>query len=158
MKSLLRRVFEQFRDRNAVNERLVDCTRVRNVYENSAEAHGKKKRRLHFLFDCEEYKHAAYYPHHNLLPSEFSKILKKAAANIRKFHEKQVRNSFIINDENGILMGQKVIPVDRAGLYVPGGTAAYPSTVLMDSIPAKIAGCKEVAIVTPPHPFMGSHC
>ncbi len=80
----------------------------------------------------------------------FIGILKKAAENIRAFHEKQVRNSFIINDKPGIVMGQKVIPVDRAGLYVPGGTAAYPSTVLMDSIPAKIAGVKEVCIVTPP--------
>ena len=81
---------------------------------------------------------------------EFLRILKKAAANITKFHKKQVRNSFIINDEDGIVMGQKVIPVDCAGLYVPGGTAAYPSTVLMDSIPAKIAGCREVVMVTPP--------
>ena len=86
----------------------------------------------------------------SLVEPQFIEILKKAAANIRKFHEKQVRNSFIINDENGIVIGQKVIPVDRAGLYVPGGTAAYPSTVLMDSIPAKIAGCKEVVMVTPP--------
>ena len=82
---------------------------------------------------------------------EFLEILRKAAANIRKFHQKQVRNSFIINDEDGILMGQKIIPVDRAGLYVPGGTAAYPSTVLMDSIPAKIAGVPEVVMVTPPN-------
>ncbi|MBR6676578.1 MAG: histidinol dehydrogenase [Clostridia bacterium] len=81
---------------------------------------------------------------------EFLEIIRKAAVNIRKFHEKQVRNSFIINDESGIVIGQKVIPVDRAGLYVPGGTAAYPSTVLMDSIPAKIAGVKEVVMVTPP--------
>ena len=80
----------------------------------------------------------------------FIQILEKSAANIRKFHEKQVRNSFIINDENGIVVGQKIIPVDRAGLYVPGGTAAYPSTVLMDAIPAKIAGVKEVVMVTPP--------
>ncbi len=80
----------------------------------------------------------------------FLEVLEKAAANIRKFHEKQRRNSFIINDEDGIVVGQKVIPVDRAGLYVPGGTAAYPSTVLMDSIPAKIAGCPEVVMVTPP--------
>ena len=77
-------------------------------------------------------------------------VLEAAAKNIRKFHEKQVRNSFIINDEKGVVMGQKVIPVDRAGLYVPGGTAAYPSTVLMDAIPAKIAGCPEVVMVTPP--------
>lgn len=81
---------------------------------------------------------------------EFLEILKKAASNITKFHSKQVRNSFIINDENGVVIGQKIIPVDRAGLYVPGGTAAYPSTVLMDAIPAKLAGCKEVVIVTPP--------
>lgn len=80
----------------------------------------------------------------------FIEVLEKAAANIRKFHEKQVRNSFIINDEPGIVVGQKVIPVDRAGLYVPGGTAAYPSTVLMDAIPAKIAGVKEIVMVTPP--------
>ena len=80
----------------------------------------------------------------------FLDILEKAAANIRKFHSRQVRNSFIINDDPGIVMGQKVIPVDRAGLYVPGGTAAYPSTVLMDVIPAKIAGVKEVVLATPP--------
>ncbi len=81
---------------------------------------------------------------------DFLRILRRAAENIRKFHSRQVRNSFIINDEDGILMGQKVIPVDRAGLYVPGGTAVYPSTVLMDVIPAKIAGVKEVILTTPP--------
>ena len=81
---------------------------------------------------------------------DFIRILEKAAANIRKFHEAQKRQSFIINDTDGVVMGQKIIPVDRAGLYVPGGTAAYPSTVLMDAIPAKIAGVKEVVMVTPP--------
>ena len=80
----------------------------------------------------------------------FLEILKKAAANIRKFHERQVRNSFIINDEDGVVIGQKIIPVDRAGIYVPGGTAPLSSTVLMDAIPAKIAGCREVIMVTPP--------
>ncbi|MBE6758153.1 MAG: histidinol dehydrogenase [Ruminococcaceae bacterium] len=80
----------------------------------------------------------------------FLEILEKAAANIRRFHERQVRNSFILNEQNGVVVGQKIIPVDRAGLYVPGGTAAYPSTVLMDAIPAKIAGCREVVMVTPP--------
>lgn len=81
---------------------------------------------------------------------EFLDVLRRAAANIRKFHARQVRNSFIINDEDGVVTGQKVIPLDRVGLYVPGGTAAYPSTVLMDSIPAKIAGCRELVMVTPP--------
>lgn len=85
-----------------------------------------------------------------LVDPELLRVLERAAANIRKFHLRQVRNGFIINDEPGVVMGQKVIPVDRAGLYVPGGTAAYPSTVLMDAIPAKIAGVKEVVITTPP--------
>ena len=81
----------------------------------------------------------------------FLDILERAAANIRRFHARQVRNSFIINDTPGVVIGQKVIPVDRAGLYVPGGTAAYPSTVLMDAIPAKLAGVKEVVVTTPPN-------
>lgn len=81
---------------------------------------------------------------------EFIEILKEAAENIRAFHEKQVRNSFIINDKDGVVTGQKITPIEKVGLYVPGGTAAYPSTVLMDSIPAKIAGCEEISIVTPP--------
>lgn len=81
---------------------------------------------------------------------EFLNILKEAASNIRAFHEKQVRNSFMINEKNGVIIGQKVIPIQKVGLYVPGGTAAYPSTVLMNSIPAHIAGCKEIVMVTPP--------
>ena len=69
----------------------------------------------------------------NKVEPEFLEILKKAASNIRKFHEKQKRASFIINDESGVITGQKIIPMDRVGMYVPGGSAAYPSTVLMDS-------------------------
>ena len=84
------------------------------------------------------------------VPDEFAEILKEAAENIRAFHEKQKRNSFLINEKDGIVMGQKVIPIEKVGLYVPGGTAAYPSTVLMDSIPAKIAGCEQIVMVTPP--------
>ena len=80
----------------------------------------------------------------------FLDILRQAAANIRAFHEKQVRNSFILNRSGGVVMGQKVTPIEKVGLYVPGGTAAYPSTVLMDSIPAKIAGCEQIVMVTPP--------
>ena len=86
----------------------------------------------------------------SLVEPDFLRILREAAANIRAFHEKQVRTSFIINDKNGVVTGQKIMPVERAGLYVPGGTAAYPSTVLMDSIPAKIAGVSELIMVTPP--------
>ncbi len=81
---------------------------------------------------------------------EFVKIIEEAAENIRGFHKRQVRNSFIISEKDGVVTGQKVMPIEKVGLYVPGGTAAYPSTVLMDSIPAKIAGCKEIVMVTPP--------
>ena len=85
-----------------------------------------------------------------LTGKEFLRVLERAAKNIRKFHACQLRNGFIINDEDGVVMGQKVIPLEKVGLYVPGGTASYPSTVLMDSIPAKIAGCREICITTPP--------
>ena len=81
---------------------------------------------------------------------EFIEILKEAANNIKTFHEKQVRRGFIQANENGSVVGQRVIPLEKVGLYVPGGTAAYPSTVLMDAIPAKVAGCKEIFAVTPP--------
>ena len=80
----------------------------------------------------------------------FIGVLQRAAANIRQFHEKQVRNSFLLNKSPGIIMGQKILPLERVGLYVPGGTAAYPSTVLMNATPAVIAGCREVVITTPP--------
>ena len=86
----------------------------------------------------------------SLVEPKFLEILKTAAENIREYHKNQLREGFQIKKEDGVIIGQKIIPVDRAGLYVPGGTAAYPSTVLMDSIPAKIAGCKEVVMVTPP--------
>ena len=81
---------------------------------------------------------------------KFIDILKEAAENIRNFHQKQVRNSFVISEKDGVITGQKITPIEKVGLYVPGGTAAYPSTVLMDSIPAKIAGCKQICITTPP--------
>ncbi|MBE7092392.1 MAG: histidinol dehydrogenase [Clostridiales bacterium] len=86
----------------------------------------------------------------NIVEPEFIRILKDAAENIREFHLAQKKNSFIINNQEGVVVGQKVMPIEKVGLYVPGGTAAYPSTVLMDSIPAKIAGCKEICITTPP--------
>ena len=85
-----------------------------------------------------------------LVEPGFLEILKEAAANIRAFHSRQVRNSFVIADKPGIVLGQKVTPIEKVGVYVPGGTAAYPSTVLMDTIPAKIAGCPQILMVTPP--------
>ena len=82
--------------------------------------------------------------------SSFVSILEEAASNISEYHEAQKREGFEIKRSSGTVLGQKIIPVEKAGLYVPGGTAAYPSTVLMDAIPAKIAGVSEVVMVTPP--------
>ena len=87
----------------------------------------------------------------SLVDSEFVSIIEEAAENIRSFHKRQVRNSFVISEKDGVIVGQKVMPIEKVGLYVPGGTAAYPSTVLMDSVPAKIAGCSEIVMVTPPN-------
>ncbi len=81
---------------------------------------------------------------------EFLRVLQLAKKNITEFHSKQLRKGFKLKQKNGIVIGQKITPIERAGLYVPGGTASYPSTVLMDAIPAKIAGCKQVVMVTPP--------
>ena len=77
-------------------------------------------------------------------------ILYRASERVAAFHQHQVRNSFLVNEEDGILIGQKIIPLERVGLYVPGGTAAYPSSVIMNCIPAKLAGVKEIVMVTPP--------
>ncbi len=84
------------------------------------------------------------------LDPEFRRVLEEAAENIRDFHSRQVRQSFLVTREEGVVLGQKVIPIQRVGLYIPGGTAAYPSSVLMNAIPAKIAGCPQVIMVSPP--------
>ena len=80
----------------------------------------------------------------------FIATLEKARDNIHHFHSHQVRNNFIINDKDGVILGQKITPIEKVGLYVPGGTASYPSSVLMNAVPAKIAGVKEIVMVTPP--------
>lgn len=84
------------------------------------------------------------------LTPEFIEVLKKSAANIRAYHEKQLRNSWFDTKENGTILGQKITPLQRVGVYVPGGTAAYPSSVLMNIIPAKVAGVREILMTTPP--------
>ena len=81
---------------------------------------------------------------------EFIRTLEIAKNNIEAFHKNQLRSGFEINEGNGIVAGQKITPIEKAGLYVPGGTASYPSTVLMNAVPAKIAGVKEIVMVTPP--------
>ena len=79
----------------------------------------------------------------------FIETLKLAEGNIREFHAHQLRQSFVFTRPGGVVMGQKLLPIAKVGLYVPGGTAPYPSTVLMDAVPAKLAGCQEIVMVTP---------
>lgn len=81
---------------------------------------------------------------------DFVNAMLNAVENITAFHSRQKREGFCVTEENGVIMGQRVRGLDRVGLYVPGGTAAYPSSVLMNAIPAKIAGVKEIIMVTPP--------
>ncbi len=85
-----------------------------------------------------------------IVETKFLEVLRLAAENIRKFHSMQTRSGFSYSEENGVIKGQKITPIENVGIYVPGGTAAYPSTVLMDSIPAKIAGCRQIVMVSPP--------
>ncbi len=85
----------------------------------------------------------------DLVDPKLLDILKQAAKNISTFHEKQKRNDFVMTEQNGVILGQKITPLQRVGIYVPGGTACYPSTVLMDTIPAKIAGVEEIIMTTP---------
>lgn len=87
---------------------------------------------------------------YTLVDSEFIDVMKKSAANIRKFHEKQLHNSWIIPEENGTILGQKILPVSVSGVYVPGGKAAYPSSVLMNVLPARVAGVERIIMTTPP--------
>lgn len=84
------------------------------------------------------------------LDEEIIAVIREAADNIRRFHEKQRQKSWITTEENGTILGQKITPLDSAGVYVPGGTAAYPSSVLMNVIPAKVAGVERIVMVSPP--------
>lgn len=86
----------------------------------------------------------------NKVDGTLIKTMEKAARNIREFHSKQLREGFKIQKDNGVILGQKITPIEKVGIYIPGGTASYPSTVLMNCIPAKIAGCREIVMVSPP--------
>ncbi len=83
---------------------------------------------------------------------EFLEVMKKSAANITRFHEKQLHNSWFLPEENGTILGQKITPIAVSGVYVPGGKAPYPSSVLMNVLPARVAGVPRIIMTTPPGP------
>ncbi|MCY3999571.1 MAG: histidinol dehydrogenase [Bacteroidetes bacterium] len=91
----------------------------------------------------------------NHASSAWKQAFRNAADNIRRFHQKQCRQSWYVDDGDGVRLGQRILPVDSAGLYIPGGTAAYPSSVLMTAIPAQVAGVSNIYITSPPDPSTG---
>lgn len=86
----------------------------------------------------------------DVVDEEFIGAITRAKENIYRFHQKQAQQSWLTTEENGVIMGQRIRGLNKVGIYVPGGTAAYPSSVLMNAVPAKIAGVKEIVMVTPP--------
>jgi histidinol dehydrogenase len=131
--------------RQAVKEILAD---VRRSGDSALKAYTEKfdKVRLEsFLVQPEEISEA-----YNLVDDSMVQIIAEAAENIRSYHEKQLRPSWLTTEENGTILGQKVTPLDSVGVYVPGGTAAYPSSVLMNVVPAKVAGVHRIVMVSPP--------
>lgn len=142
-------IFDRSEEKNTVGEIVADI--IANVRKNgdaalkeySAKFDGAELDNIEVSADEIE---AAF----NALEPEFVDIIKEAADNIREFHRHQIKTGFVITPRDGVVLGQRVIPLERVGLYVPGGTASYPSSVLMNCIPAKLAGCDEIVMVTPP--------
>ena len=100
--------------------------------------------------DCVEVSQEEIQQAMESVDEKFIQIIKQASDNIRDFHKRQIRGDFVSNSRKGVVLGQKVIPLSRVGLYVPGGTASYPSTVLMNCIPAKLANVGQIIMATPP--------
>ena len=86
------------------------------------------------------------------VPERLLSVITAAAANIEAFHKKQVRTGFVMTEQDGLVLGQRITPIEKVGLYIPNGTASYPSTVLMNAIPARLAGCREIIMVSPAGP------
>ncbi len=135
------------------DEKIVDIvsTIIRNVKENGDDA----VREYTVRFDGSVPKKTVIsgdelQSYLDLVDDDFKSAIIKAKENIYDFHLRQAQQSWMTTKENGVIMGQRVRGLHRVGIYVPGGTAAYPSSVLMNAIPAKIAGVKEIIMVTPP--------
>lgn len=127
---------------------------VRPILEDVRENGDEALRRYTLQFDkadldALEVQEAEFATAFQEVGAEFVSILEEAAEHIRAYHKHQIRSSFVVTERDGVVLGQKISPIEKVGLYVPGGTAAYPSTVLMDAIPAKLAGCQEIVITTP---------
>lgn len=147
-----RNLLDSLRDKTLNNELSVETT-VRGILEDVKTRGDEAVKEYSLKFDgtneIKEYSVSDFQDAFNSLDSEFKEVLIKASNRISTFHNAQLVNEIKIKDD-GIELGQIIRPLERVGLYVPGGTAAYPSSVLMNAIPAKIAGVKEIVIITPP--------
>lgn len=124
---------------------------IRDVQENGDSALFAFSRKFdHAKLSSLEVTQAEMNAAFDAVDSKFIDILREAKANIEAFHRHQIENGFTVHDKNGVILGQRVLPLEKVGLYVPGGTAAYPSSVLMNCVPAVLAGCGEIVMVTPP--------
>lgn len=146
MEEILDRSGEEQVDVSEAVERIIQEVRQRGdaaLYDCAEKFDGVKLSALQVTEEELEAAAAAVEP-------EFLRTLEMARDNIAEFHEKQVRNNFVMTEKEGVVLGQRITPIEKAGIYVPGGTASYPSSVLMNAVPAKIAGVKEIVMVTPP--------
>ncbi len=142
-------IFDRTEEKNTVGEIVADI--IANVRKNGDKALREYSAKFDGAeLDSLEVSEQEIDEAFAALEPEFVAIIEEAAENIREFHRHQVRTGFVITPRDGVVLGQRVIPLERVGLYVPGGTASYPSSVLMNCIPAKLAGCDEIVMVTPP--------
>ncbi|MBQ5824642.1 MAG: histidinol dehydrogenase [Clostridia bacterium] len=142
-------IFDRSEEKNTVGDIVADI--IANVRKNGDAALKEYSAKFDGAdLDCLEVTPQEIEDAFAALESEFVEVIKEAAENIREFHRHQIKTGFVITPRDGVVLGQRVIPLERVGLYVPGGTASYPSSVLMNCIPAKLAGCDEIVMVTPP--------
>jgi len=136
---------ESTADIDAVVRTIIEEVRTRKdeaLYDYSEKFDGIRPKELHV--PTEEIEQAM-----KAVPADFITTLHMAKENIESYHKRQKRENYIINEKEGVILGQRIIPLEKVGIYVPGGTASYPSSVLMNALPAKIAGVSDIVMVTP---------
>ena len=148
MESIKKRTEDVQKDVNIVVDKIVEDVKSRGddaIIQYTQKFDSKFITRENLIVSTEEIKSA-----YKMVDQDFLDAINLAKKNVTEFHEKQIRNPWMMTKENGVILGQTVRGVESAGIYVPGGTAVYPSSVIMNAIPAKVAGVKNLVMVTPP--------
>ena len=147
MTDLLKRTTDDYGEQEAIVKDI-----IKNVHDNGDKAvfeYTKKFDKADINASNVKVTDAEIEEAYGLMDGDLIEVIRKAIKNIKDFHELQKRNSWINTYDNGSVLGQRVTPIESAGVYVPGGKAAYPSTVLMNVIPAKVAGVEKIVMTTP---------